>query len=170
MGSIHLQPPSETAIWPLLRMIWGWIRRLGVGVSIIASLQGETATPGVARSNSASVAPALWSLVPPHLPAIPRDSSDRDAQVSASPIDLYIDARLSANGLRRAPEASRRTLIRRAAWGLTGLPPTVAEVEAYLSDASPDAFERMVDRYLAAPAYGERWARWWLDLARYAAL
>jgi hypothetical protein len=87
---------------------------------------------------------------------------------SEHPIDRFIDASLASHGLHRAAEAERRTLIRRVAWDLTGLPPSVSDVTAYLADGSPEAFERMVDRYLISPAYGERWGRWWLDLARYA--
>ncbi len=85
-----------------------------------------------------------------------------------SPIDAFIARRLADAGLRPAAEASRETVIRRAALTLTGLPPTVAEIDAFLGDASPKAFERVVDRYLASPAYGERMALDWLDLARYA--
>jgi hypothetical protein len=77
-------------------------------------------------------------------------------------------AELEARGLRPAAPADRRTLIRRVTFDLTGLPPTPEEVEAWLSDHSPDAYERLVDRLLASPAYGERWGRHWLDLARYA--
>ena len=85
-----------------------------------------------------------------------------------SPIDQFVDARLTGMQLQRSPEADRRTLIRRVALDLTGLPPTPEEIKAYLQDTHEAAFERMVDRYLASPQYGERWARWWLDLARYA--
>ena len=70
-------------------------------------------------------------------------------------------------GLSPAPEAEKRQLIRRLSFDLTGLPPTPEEVDAFLNDDSPDAYERLVDRYLASPQYGVRWARWWLDLARY---
>ena len=70
-------------------------------------------------------------------------------------------------GLHRAPEADKRPLIRRLSFDLTGLPPTPEEVDAFVNDTSPDAYERLVDRYLASPQYGVRWARWWLDLARY---
>src|SRR5207253_7709583 len=70
--------------------------------------------------------------------------------------------------LSPAPEANRRTLIRRLALDLTGLPPTPEEVDAYVHDPSPDAYELLVDRYLASPAHGERWARHWLDVVRYA--
>ena len=83
-------------------------------------------------------------------------------------IDRFILAALEARGLRPAPPADRRTLIRRATYDLTGLPPTPEEVEAFLADRSPDAFAKVVDRLLASPAYGERWGRHWLDVVRYA--
>ncbi|MEQ1861662.1 MAG: PSD1 and planctomycete cytochrome C domain-containing protein [Chthoniobacteraceae bacterium] len=83
-------------------------------------------------------------------------------------IDAFIDARLSAAGLKRSPEADRATLIRRVSYDLIGLPPTPDEITAFETDAAPDAYERLVDRLLASPQYGERWARRWLDLARYA--
>ncbi|HEY1786182.1 MAG TPA: PSD1 and planctomycete cytochrome C domain-containing protein [Pirellulales bacterium] len=84
-----------------------------------------------------------------------------------SAIDHYILARLEQAHLRHAPTADRRTLIRRATFDLTGLPPTPAEVQAFLADTSADAFARVVDRLLASPAYGQRWGRHWLDVARY---
>ncbi len=85
-----------------------------------------------------------------------------------TPVDHFIAAGLDRAGLAPQPEADRRTLARRLALDLTGLPPTVAEVEAFADDASPDAYERYVDALLAKPAFGEHWARLWLDLARYA--
>jgi len=85
-----------------------------------------------------------------------------------SPIDRFILAGLEAKGLQPAPFADRRTLIRRATYDLTGLPPTPAEIHDFLNDTRPDAFAHMVDRLLASPAYGERWGRQWLDVARYA--
>ena len=91
-----------------------------------------------------------------------------DVTKGANPIDTFVRARLAAAGLTSAPPAERRTLIRRATFDLTGLPPTPAEVEAFLKDTSPDAFVTVVDRLLASPAYGERWGRHWLDIARYA--
>jgi hypothetical protein len=82
-------------------------------------------------------------------------------------IDRYILARLEQDHLRHAPAADRRTLIRRATFDLTGLPPTPAEVQAFLADASADAFAKVIDRLLASPQYGQRWGRHWLDVARY---
>ena len=77
-------------------------------------------------------------------------------------------ARLEREGIEPAPEADRRTLIRRVSFDLIGLPPSPAEVDAFLRDNRPDAYERLVDQLLESPHYGERWARHWLDLARYA--
>jgi len=85
-----------------------------------------------------------------------------------NPIDRFIAARLNQAQLTPAPEASRTALIRRLAFDLVGLPPTPAEVAAFLADRAPDAYEKLVERYLASPHYGERWARHWLDLVRYA--
>ena len=108
---------------------------------------------------------AHWAFVAPKQPAIP------ETQNSSWPknnIDRFVFARLGREGLQPAREAKRETLIRRVAFDLTGLPPTLKEIDQFLSDQSPDAYARMVDRYLASPAYGEHMARHWLDLARYA--
>jgi mono/diheme cytochrome c family protein len=85
-----------------------------------------------------------------------------------NPIDAFLLAAMKAKGLSPSPQADRRTLIRRAYLDLTGLPPGPEEVESFVKDSSPDAWERLVDRLLASPHYGERWARHWLDLVRYA--
>ncbi|MFN3650165.1 MAG: DUF1549 domain-containing protein [Armatimonadota bacterium] len=106
-----------------------------------------------------------WSLRPLRRPAMPRV---RRAAWVRSPIDAFVLARLEAQGLSPAPTADRRTLIRRLSFDLIGLPPTPEEVEAFVSDRRPDAYDRLVDRLLASPRYGERWARHWLDLARFA--
>ncbi len=86
----------------------------------------------------------------------------------AHPVDAFITAKLAAKELSLNEPADKVTLLRRATFDLTGLPPTPSEVEAFLSDSSPDAFDKVIDRLLASPQYGERWARHWLDLARYA--
>ena len=126
-----------------------------------------------------------WAWKAPRMPAIPQV---RDAGHQApttrhqalttrhqalttwvrNPIDAFVLAKLEARGLAPAPPATREELIRRVSFDLTGLPPTLAEIDAFLADRAPNAYEKVVDRYLASPAYGERWARHWLDLARYA--
>jgi mono/diheme cytochrome c family protein len=107
-----------------------------------------------------------WSYARPVRPPIPQIAGSRDR--IRTPIDAFILARLQREGLAFQPEADRYTLIRRAALDLTGLPPTPDEVRDFIADQSPDAYEKLVDRLLAKPAYGEHWARLWLDLARYA--
>ena len=106
-----------------------------------------------------------WSFVP--VRPVPVPSLPGEPTV-LSPIDAFVRARLEEAGLSPAPEASRATLLRRLALDLTGLPPTVAELEACLADAAPDALARAAERYLQSSAYGERMALEWLDLARYA--
>ena len=105
-----------------------------------------------------------WAFLPPERPESPRV---QDASWPRNAIDRFILSRLEAEGLRPSPEADRATLIRRITLDLTGLPPTPAEVDAFLADASPDAYEKVVDRLLRSPRYGEHRARYWLDLARY---
>src|SRR3954466_9235529 len=92
----------------------------------------------------------------------------RDAAWAKNPIDRFVLAKLESKGLRPNPPADKATLLRRASFDLTGLPPTPEELQAFLSDNSPNAFEKVVDRLLASPRYGERWGRHWLDLARFA--
>ena len=87
---------------------------------------------------------------------------------SKSDIDRFVLAKLDENGLQPSPAADKGTLLRRATFDLTGLPPTPAEVDAFVKDVSPDAFAKVVDRLLASPRFGERWGRHWLDVARYA--
>lgn len=107
-----------------------------------------------------------WAFIKPELPALPSVTNQRWVRNS---IDRFILSEIERNGLTASPEASRETLIRRLSLDLTGLPPSIAEVEAFVNDRRPDAYERVVDRLLlASPHYGERWARWWLDAARYA--
>ncbi len=106
-----------------------------------------------------------WSLQPIQRPAAP---TVKNRDWPRDPLDEYILAKLEESGLAPSPEADRRTLIRRLAFDLTGLPPTPEQVETFLADESPDAYEQLVDRLLASPGYGERWGRHWLDVARYA--
>ncbi len=90
-----------------------------------------------------------------------------DADWPRDPIDRFLLARMTERGLKPVADADKRTLIRRATFDLTGLPPTLTEIDAFLADQSDTAFERLVDRLLASPAFGERWGRHWLDVARY---
>jgi YD repeat-containing protein len=106
-----------------------------------------------------------WSLVPPTRPVVPKVS---DAAWARTPIDAFLLARLEREGLKPSPEASKETLLRRLSLDLTGLPPTPEEINAFLNDDSPQAYDKAVERLLASPHYGERWARHWLDAARYA--
>ncbi len=106
-----------------------------------------------------------WAFKAPVRPAVP---AVRDSRWARTPVDNFILRRLSAEKLKPAPEADRVTLLRRLHLDLTGLPPTPADVDAYLADKSPDAYEKAVERLLASPHYGERWGRHWLDAARYA--
>jgi hypothetical protein len=107
---------------------------------------------------------AEWSFVAPQRPPIP---DVKDKSWVRNPIDNFILARLEAEGLKPSPEADRATLLRRLSFDLTGLPPTPAEIDSFLADKSPDAYEKRVDQLLASPHYGERMAMQWLDLARY---
>jgi cytochrome c553 len=107
----------------------------------------------------------FWSLVPVQDPPAPKTA---DAAWPRSDADRFILARLEQNGLRPVGDADRATLLRRLSFDLTGLPPTPEEVDAFVRDADPKAAEKVVDRLLASPAFGERWGRYWLDLAHYA--
>ena len=108
-----------------------------------------------------------WAFAPVTPPAVPKVS--RDTKGSAvSPIDAFLEAELAKRNLTPNAEADRPTLIRRVAFTLTGLPPTPKEVDDFLADSQPGAYERMADRYFASPHHGEEMARHWLDLARYA--
>ena len=107
----------------------------------------------------------FWSLKPVKAPALP---PVKDAEWVKSPVDVFVLAKLEEKGLKPAKAADRRVLIRRATFDLIGLPPTPDEVEAFVQDTSPNAFEKVVDRLLASPHYGEKWGRHWLDVVRYA--
>ena len=123
------------------------------GPAFSASIPTDSPFPEHQRSH--------WAFQPLEPEAPPSGSSGH-------PVDAFVEARLKAGGLSLSPAAARITLIRRATFDLHGLPPTPADVEAFVADSAPDAFGRLVDRLLASPRYGERWARHWLDLARFA--
>ncbi|WP_337172982.1 PSD1 and planctomycete cytochrome C domain-containing protein [Paludisphaera sp.] len=119
----------------------------------------------VEDSTAEGHAPKHWAFIPPKPPAVP---AVVNADAVRNPIDAFVQARLEEEGVEPAPEADRRALIRRLSLDLVGLPPTPEEIDAFLADNRPDAYERLVDRLLDSPRHGELWARHWLDRARYA--
>jgi hypothetical protein len=133
-----------------------WVR-LGAPDPRVA---GKAAPSGPAINFAA--ARTFWSFKPPADVPLP------DAPGARSPVDAFLLHALQAAGLRFAPEADRRSLLRRLSYDLTGLPPSAEEIEAFHADPAADAYDRAVERLLASPRYGERWGRHWLDVARYA--
>jgi len=132
----------------------------------------ETATEKPKGETAAIPAPTIsdkdrqfWSFVKPKRPPVPKV---KNSQRVRTPIDVFILAKLEPKGLNFSPEASSLALMRRAYFDLTGLPPSPEQVRAYMADKKPDAYERLVDELLASPRYGERWGRYWLDVAGYA--
>jgi mono/diheme cytochrome c family protein len=128
-----------------------------------APVASATASTGVITEKQRE----FWSFQPLKTVAVPPIEDKRYEHWAKTPIDHFILAGLHSAGLAPSPRADRRTLIRRATYDLTGLPPSEPEVEAFVNDKSPNAWEKVVDRLLASPRYGERWGRHWLDVARY---
>jgi Protein of unknown function (DUF1553)/Protein of unknown function (DUF1549)/Planctomycete cytochrome C len=135
-------------------------------VSMGAPWSSDSAPPNSGGAVSSAAASSRHWAFQPVKPQVPPSVKERD-QVR-TPVDSFVVAGLEAAGMTLSRAADRRTLIRRATLDLWGIPPTPAEVEAFADDSSADAFERLVDRLLASPRYGERWGRHWLDVARYA--
>ncbi|MGO9274024.1 MAG: DUF1553 domain-containing protein [Terriglobia bacterium] len=135
-----------------IKLIRGWIDQGAPG-------------PDSPASAAMVVQPAKhWAYVLPVRPPLPEV---KNRAWCRNPIDHFVLARLEKEGLQPSPEADKETLIRRVSLDLIGLPPTIEEVDAFLADKNPDAYEKLADRLLASPHYGERWARPWLDLSRY---
>jgi hypothetical protein len=109
-----------------------------------------------------------WAFQPRSKPPVPQFDSASDRAWSNNPIDAFVLAQLKKNGLAPAPPTDRATLIRRVTFDLTGLPPSPAEIDSFVKDPSPKAYEALVDRLLASPQYGEKWGQHWLDLVRFA--
>jgi hypothetical protein len=147
------KPPHEKLADAEICKIRAWIDAGAKGG--VASQVARQELPTIAEGRR------FWAFQPPVRPQVP-------ANGQKNPIDAFIFEKLQAKGLSFAPEADRRTLIRRVTFDLTGLPPTPAEVEAFVRDQTPEAWKKLVDRLLASPHYGERWGRHWLDLVRYA--
>src|SRR6185295_7752859 len=107
-----------------------------------------------------------WAYKPVSNPPVPKVKDSK--HWVQTPVDAFVLAKLQEKGLQPSEKVDKRALIRRASYDLTGLPPTAADVDAFLADKSPEAFAKVVDRLLASPQYGEHWGRHWLDVARYA--
>ncbi len=152
---LQMPPKNQKLSGPQIAVLETWVR---MGAPDPREDKATSpATPEAKRRH--------WSFQPVGQPPV---SSVKEESWVKTPVDAFILAKLEANQLKPAPAADKRTLIRRATYDLTGLPPTFAEVEAFVKDKSPDAFAKVVDRLLASPRYGERWGRHWLDVARYA--
>src|SRR5262245_5521032 len=151
-------PPKEPLYPDQVALLGRWI-------DAGAKWQGPALS--VAKADERRAGLDWWSLQPIRRTAIPTTGASPAARLS-SPIDAFILTKLQANGLSYSREADRRTYIRRVTVDLTGLLPTPEEVDAFERDSRPDAYERLVDRLLTTPAYGERWARHWLDVVRFA--
>jgi hypothetical protein len=126
--------------------------------------QAASAQAGGAPYTITAAQRQLWSIQPLQKPAPPKINN---ASWAANDIDRFVVARLEKEGIQQAPLADRRTLLRRVTYDLTGLPPTEEEVKSFESDKSPNAYEKVIDRLLASPHYGEKWGRHWLDVVRY---
>ena len=154
-------PPKHKLANAEIAAITEWVR-LGAHWP---SVEPTTASPKSGERVFTAEEKAFWAYQPVHRPPVPKVTH---AAAGTHPIDAFLLAKLREKGLSFAPSADKRTLIRRLTFDLTGLPPTAAEVDAFLADESPNAYEKLVDRLLASPAYGEKWGRRWLDVARYA--
>ncbi|MBX9627032.1 MAG: PSD1 and planctomycete cytochrome C domain-containing protein [Gemmataceae bacterium] len=142
-GEVKMPPAGKLAD-PVIQALAEWV-------------QGGAKWPAAAAARPDAAA-THWAFQPVHKPDVPEGKN---------PIDHLIRAKLEAKGLTPSPAADKRTLLRRVYFDLTGLPPAAEEADAFEKDDSPEAFEKVVDKLLASPAFGERWGRHWLDVARY---
>ena len=148
--------------FPRRRTVLLSIAFLGVFTAAVDQLSAD---PSVAKTEFTPQQRAWWAFQPVGRPAPPAVKAQGWVR---NPVDAFVLAKLEEKRIQPSPAADRATLLRRVSFDLIGLPPTPAEVEAFVSDKSPNAYEKVVDRLLASPHYGERWARHWLDLARFA--
>jgi Protein of unknown function (DUF1553)/Protein of unknown function (DUF1549)/Planctomycete cytochrome C len=157
-GDIQMPPDGKLPDGELATLV-AWVR---MGVPWAADAHAAVADDMPSRIARAKA--THWSLQPVRRPELPKV---KDTAWATSAIDRFVLARLEEHGLSASPPADRRTLLRRATYDLTGLPPTMEEVEAFVNDTAADAFAKVIDRLLASPEYGQRWGRHWLDVARY---
>jgi hypothetical protein len=164
-------PPKEQLPAEQIATLTKWVR-MGApygtsagGAAAVEEVAAAPAAPGHTPPKVTAEAMKFWSFQPVHRPAVPEV---KDKSWVKTPIDAFILQKLEARGLQHAGPASKTALIRRAYYDLTGLAPTPEDVKNFLADNSPGAFERVVDRLLASPQYGEKWGRHWLDVVRFA--
>ncbi|WP_031500477.1 PSD1 and planctomycete cytochrome C domain-containing protein [Bryobacter aggregatus] len=153
-------PPSGKLPQTEIDLIAKWVRD-----GAVYPERMQKAAPAGAEVELTAEQRAFWSFQPVRKVSPPAVKNEKWAR---TPIDRFILARLEKDGVAPSKAADRRTLLRRATFDLTGLPPTPAETKAFVDDPSPKAWEKVIDRLLASPHYGERWGRYWLDVARYA--
>jgi hypothetical protein len=164
-GAVKMPPAGKLPDQAVADLV-AWVEMGAPWPEALPSSKGSLASSGVPDATAiAAAARRHWAFRPV------RDVSPPTVQEATWPnnsIDRFVLARIEAAGLSPSPQADRRTLIRRVTFDLIGLPPTPEDVDAFEADPSPDAYVRLVDRLLASPRYGERWGRYWLDVARYA--
>lgn len=155
-------PPTGKLKDSEIALLTEWVK---AGASLPEGVAAVAPAGGVRRKEFSKGQREWWSFRPVKDPRVP---AVKNAQWVKNPIDAFILAKLEEKGLTPAPPADKLTLLRRVSYDLTGLPPTPQEIREFLADESPQAFEKVVERLLASPRYGERWGRHWLDVARYA--
>ena len=142
------------------------IHLLLIGAAVLPYLFAEERTAPLGEFTAAQR--QYWAFVKRSQPEIPRFTAAADRAWVKNPVDAFILQRLQKDGLKPSPPADRVTLIRRLYFDLIGLPPSPREVAQFVADKSPDAYQKLVDRLLASPHYGERWGQHWLDVVRFA--
>ena len=153
---LQMPPKGEKPTAQQVADLTQWIRMGAPDPRVASATSTNNAYAGVGRQH--------WAFQPVQKPSVPEVKTAGWAQ---TPVDKFILEKLEEKGMKPNPITDKRTLIRRASFDLTGLPPTTDEVNDFIADSSPAAFAKVVDRLLASPAYGERWGRHWLDVARY---
>ncbi|MBM3983543.1 MAG: DUF1553 domain-containing protein [Planctomycetes bacterium] len=148
---VEAMPPKEKLSAEVIADLTVWVK-----MGAPDPRDGKVATSRIELEK----AKEYWAFKPVVRPDVPKGS--------ANPIDAFVLAKLEAKGLKPAPPADKRALLRRATFDLTGLPPTPDDIDAFVKDESPEAFAKVIDRLLASSAYGERWGRHWMDVVRYA--
>lgn len=153
VGDVEMPPDAQLAKFEI-QTLTAWVK------------QGAVWPKGTALATDTiqKKAGTHWAFQPVRDPVVPKIEDGKDAR---TPVDAFVLQKLKRAGLSRSPEADRRTLIRRASYTLTGLPPSPDDVARFVNDPDPAAYERLIDRLLDSPHYGEHWGRHWLDVARY---